>query len=95
MHTRVSHYKVKPGKLDEAIAARDEMLPTIEKLPGLVRYLNLWNDDGTGAVVAVYESPAAAEAAAATAKDMWSSLADILEPEVTIQEFANGLEVTP
>ena len=95
MHTRITHYKVKPGRLDEAIAARDELMPEIERIPGLVRYLNLWNEDGNGAVVAVYESQAAAEAAAATAKTMWSNLADLLEPDFSVQEFANCFEFSP
>lgn len=95
MHARVTHYRAKADRLEEAIAARDEMLPEIERIQGLIRYISLWNEDGTGAVIAVYESAAAAEASAAIAKDMWSRFADLLEPEITVHAFANGLEISP
>ena len=95
MHVRVTHYRVKPGRVDEAVAGRDELMPEIERIPGLKRYMNLWNDDGTGLVVAVYESKAAAEASAETAKAMWSRLSDLLEPDFSVQEFANIFETAP
>ena len=64
----------------------------IMAIPGMVSCQVFWNADGSGITFAVYESEAAANAAAAQIQAIWSDLASMFSapPEtVTYSEVIN------
>ena len=76
-----------PAREDEAIAKLDDIRAQVAGIDGIVCTYSMWNDDGGGLTVSIYESEAAADAATATAavQQVWGSLADLITapPEVT------------
>jgi len=79
MYARITTYHCKPDRLDDAMALAKELKPEIMGIPGLKHWFNNGNEDGSCAVVAVYESRAAADAAADTAKAIFSRFAEFLD----------------
>ncbi|MEO9821010.1 MAG: hypothetical protein ABJ370_07385 [Paracoccaceae bacterium] len=48
----------------------------------------IWNDDGSGIVVAIYDSEASAKAAADSFTEIWGGLMPLLEGAPETREFA-------
>ena len=85
MYARVSRYRMKEGSFDEAVRMVDSMRPQIKAIPGIHDWLNVGRaEDGSGVVIALYNSKADADAALPRAKEIWAQFADHLaaEPEV-------------
>jgi hypothetical protein len=57
----------------------------LKKLPGMVKCYASWNAAGNGNVTAIYESEAAATAAAETAKAILGSMASVFTAAPIIQ----------
>ena len=90
MFARVTHYKMKPDSVPEAMAKLDQMKPQIMALPGMVQFVNTVNDDGTGCVVSIVESREISDANAGAVQQIWAAFADYLM-EAPVPE---GFEVT-
>lgn len=78
MYARLTTYQMNPERLEEALALADEIKPEIMAIDGIKVWLNLGNEDGSGAVLTVYESSEAAEAAEPQAMQIWGRFADML-----------------
>ncbi len=85
MYARVTSYRMDPAREDEAIAKLDDIRAQVAGIDGIVCTYSMWNDDGGGLTVSIYESEAAADAATAAVQQVWGSLADLITapPEVT------------
>lgn len=78
MFMRVTHYKMKPESIDAAKTLLDQMKGQIMQMPGMIRFTNSVNEDGTGCVVAMVESRAASDANAEHVAKAWAAFADHL-----------------
>lgn len=94
MYARVSRYRMKPERFEEAQALVEQIKPQIQALPGLRDWKNVGRaDDGTGVVIALYDDEAAANAATAAAQEIWGRFADHLAgpPQVEGYDIVTGL----
>ena len=87
MYTRITSFRCKPDKMNDAIALAEEMKSEIMSIPGLKHWFDTGNEDGSCAVIAIYESREAAEAASATAKEMFGRFAEYLDSEPQPQGY--------
>jgi quinol monooxygenase YgiN len=84
MYARVSTFKVNPARLGEVAAKLEAMRPAAGALPGVIDVYAVWRADGLGTVMSIYKSQADADAAGAQIKELWASVADLLQgPPVT------------
>jgi hypothetical protein len=90
MYARVTKFKGNPGKTGEMEAILDTNTSKVAGIAGIVGSFVVWNNDGDGQVVTVYESESAATAALPAVQEIWSGMADLLAgpPEVTSFENA-------
>ena len=79
MFARVTKYKMKAGAMDAATAMNEQLKPQIMGLPGMVQFINVGNDDGTGYVISIVESQEISDANADKVKALWGHMADFLE----------------
>ena len=87
MFSRVTHYKMKPGSREAATAKVNAMKDRIMGMPGMLQFVNVMNEDGSGYVVAHVESEAASDANAESVKAIWGEFAEFLESPPAPQGF--------
>ena len=78
MFARVTTYQGKTDSVGEMESRLDGIASQVSAIPGVANVHTLWNDDGSGMTVAIYDSEAAATAAATTIQGIWGGLADLL-----------------
>ncbi len=79
MYARITTYKVKLGTYDEISEKIEEMKPEILAIPGIKHWISTGNDDGSCAIIAIYESKEAAEAATSKAMELFGRFAEYYE----------------
>ena len=85
MYARMTKFRTTP----ENVATMEDRIPGIKdhvaKIAGGIANYAVWNEDGTGYAVAIYEDEAAADAATPQIQQIWGGLADLLAepPEIT------------
>ncbi|WP_299850093.1 hypothetical protein [uncultured Roseovarius sp.] len=79
MFMRVTHYKMKPNSIVAAKAMVAQMQEQIMGMPGMLRFTNSINDDGSGCVVALVESKALSDANAGRVAEAWAAFSDHLD----------------
>jgi hypothetical protein len=62
----------------------------LKEIEGGVANYAMWNDDGTGVAIAIYESEAAATAAGPHIQTIWGGLADLLIAPPEIVSYAHA-----
>jgi len=88
MYARITTFDAQRDKFDDTLNRLREMLPDILAIPGLKHYYHTGRaDDGKCAVVAIYESKEAAQAATPIAQDIFGRFADALASTPLPQEF--------
>jgi hypothetical protein len=87
MYARVTTIRVDPARLGELPAKVKEMGPAAKALPGVIDVYAAWRADGQGAVVAIYNSKADADAAAAKIQAIWGTLAGLLKAAPTTDAY--------
>lgn len=93
MHARITRFQIKPESLSDVVARLPHLREKTSKIPGGVFNYAVWNEDGAGATVAIYESRDAAEAAGPKIAEIWGALADQLAapPEFESYEYAESM----
>jgi hypothetical protein len=76
VYTRITTYRAKVGRLEEAQAKLGTMIPEIMSIPGIVHWISAGNPDGACVVVAIYENKAAADAAIPRAQELFGRFAE-------------------
>jgi quinol monooxygenase YgiN len=89
MYARVTTIKVDPARLSELSAKLKEMSPAAKALSGIIDVYAAWRADGQGTVVAIYNSKADADAAAAKIQAIWGTLADLLKGAPNTDTYDN------
>ena len=87
MFARVTKYKMKSDAMAAATAMNEQLKPQIMALPGMVQFLNVGNDDGTGYVISVIESQEVSDANADKVKALWGQMAEFLEEMPTPEGY--------
>ncbi len=79
MYARVTNYKMKPGSREAATKVMEGLREQILALPGIVKFINVMKDDGTGVVVALSTNQTMDEETAARVQALWSNFMEFLE----------------
>lgn len=79
MFARVTRYKMKPGSREAATELLMSLREKILGMPGMVHFVNVMNEDGSGCVISVVESEAISDANAPKVAELWGAFADHLE----------------
>ncbi len=87
MYARVTPFKMKPGTKAAATERLGTMKDKIMGMPGMHKFINVMNDDGTGYVIALVESEEASNANAEVVKSAWAQMAEFLEEMPTPQGY--------
>ena len=83
MHARITRFKIRPEALNTVVEGLPEVRNAIGKIAGGVANYALWNDDGTGVAIAIYESESFADAARDQIEAIWAGMSQaMLEPPV-------------
>ena len=78
MYARVTNFQCDPARLDEMDSIREDIRGHLGGIDGLMSVNAAWNDDGTGTVMAIYESAEAAQAAADSIAELWGKMATVM-----------------
>ena len=90
MFTRVSTFKCKPDRVDEITAFIDKLAPVMRDVPGLVHSSVSWRADGSGVVVAIYESESKAARAIESIQAVWIQALELLIEPPQIATYKNA-----
>ncbi len=90
MFTRVSTFKCDAGRLDEVATLVDKLAPVMKQVPGIVHSSVSWRDDGSGVIVAIYESETKAAAAVETIQAVWAEALTLLTEPPQIATYKNA-----
>ena len=87
MFARVTQFKMKPGSRDAATALMNALKGQIMGLPGMIHFINVMNEDGSGYVISVVESEETSNANAEKVQALWANFAEHLEGPPSPQGF--------
>ena len=79
MCATVETIKIKPGKLQESIDVTEKLRSEIQRIPGRLQMIDIWNDDGVEYIINIWESPEAKAAAAFKVDAIGAQFGDIFE----------------
>ncbi|WP_424943709.1 hypothetical protein [Aliiroseovarius crassostreae] len=83
MFSRVTEYKMKAGTREAATEKLNAMKSQIMAMPGMVQFINVMNEDGSGYVVALVDNKETSDANAEAVQAAWDQFADYLEATPT------------
>ena len=90
MYARVTQYQMDPNREDDVLAKLDSLSSQIKAIPGIVAAYSSWrSEDGHGVTTAIYESQAAAEAAATQIQSIWAELGPLMTAPPTPGAYEN------
>lgn len=87
MYARLTRYKIKPGHIDEARALVNEMGSAGIDSAGVFQLINLGGDDGSGMLIAIYQSKEDAGRVSERIKQAWDQIMHLLEKPPEPEEF--------
>lgn len=87
MYGRTTYFRA--SDIEAVEAQLEELGRKSSELPGQTRSQVVWNDDGSGMVMAIYDSEESAKVAAAGAAEIWGSLMPLLEEPPKTTEYTN------
>jgi len=87
MYARVTPYKMKAGTKDTATTLMQSAKENILSLPGMVQFINVMSDDGSGYVVALSTNAETPPETQEKIQSIWSAFSDILESPPTPGKF--------
>jgi hypothetical protein len=89
MYARVSNIQIDPSKLTQMKEAMPAAGAKLKQIPGILECMTCWDDSGKGTVFAVYESQAAADAAAESVRSVWGGLMGFLSAPPSVFSSSN------
>jgi len=90
MFTRVSTFKCDPDRLEQVAELVDKLAPVMKRVPGILHSSVSWRDDGSGVIVAIYESETKAAAAVETIQVVWAEAQVLLTEPPQIATYKNA-----
>lgn len=82
MYARITTYHCKIEMLNDAIALVEKMKPEIMGIHGLKHWFSTDSEDGNCALIAIYNSREAAEAATDAVRDLFGRFAEYIDSEI-------------
>ena len=79
MHARITTYRSKTDKLDEANEKVEAMKPEIMSIPGIKHWISCADEEGNCTLVAIYQDKATLDAATPKALELFGRFADYYE----------------
>jgi len=79
MFARITNYKMKSDRLDEAMSLLGQLKPKIMAMPGMVQFINAHDATGAGYVISIVESEETSDANQEQVQALWAQFADYLE----------------
>lgn len=79
MIARITPYQMKQGAREPATELMNSLRDQIMALPGMLRFINVMNADGTGYVIAIVDSPESINRSQEKVRAIWSRFSDHLE----------------
>ena len=89
MYARVTTFQSDPSRIDEMNDIRNSIKGQLADVAGLTVAYAAWNDDGSGSVMAVYESQDAAEAVQDQIASLWGQLGEVFTEPPTAVGYTN------
>ncbi len=86
MHARITHFEASDMPAIEA--QLENLAAKTSEIPGLISSTALWNDDGSGALVVVYETAEQAAAGQAIGLAIWNGIMGHLKGMPSATEYA-------
>ena len=87
MFARVTEYKMKSGSRDAATEKLNAMKSQILAMPGMLQFINVMNEDGSGCVIALVDSEETSNANAEAVAAAWAQFSDVLEAAPSAKGF--------
>ena len=87
MYARITPYKMKSGSKEEAVVLLETVKGDILNLPGMVQFINVMNDDGSGYIVSLSSNAETSPDTQAKIQAIWAAFSDILEAIPTPENF--------
>lgn len=87
MHARLTRYKIKPEHIDEARTLVNGMGSAGIDNAGMFQLINLGGEDGSGVLIAVYQSKEDADRIAGRAVEAWAQFMHLLDGPPESEEF--------
>ena len=78
-----AHYKTNPGKVEESITIVESFRSELKQIAGLKEVIDIYNEEGGGCSVMIWDSAEAKAAAAGKMEEVWARLEGIFE---TVEE---------
>ena len=92
MYARITKFQSDPAKLEEMVSRIPAIREQIAAIDGEANWA-MWNEDGTGMAMAIYEDEAAANAAMEQIQQVWGGLADLLTAPPEVLSFSNATKM--
>ncbi len=87
MYARLTRYKIKPEFIDEARTLVNEMGRAGIDSAGVFQLINLGGEDGSGVLIAIYQSKEDAGRASDRIKQAWSQFMHLLDQPPEPEDF--------
>lgn len=87
MFARITSYKMKPGSRAAATDVMNGLRGEVLSLPGMVRFINVMKDDGSGLVIALTTNETADEATNAKIAKLWSNFGEFIEEPIKREDY--------
>lgn len=78
MYARITPYRMKTDKVEDAAALLQQVKDEVMALPGVRTFVNVGNEDGSGYAIAIVESKEISDANADKVRAIWAKFADYL-----------------
>ena len=92
MYAQLKRFKIKSDQREAALRVRVDVDALIRDVPGLKQHLTLFDEDGTGLVIAIRDDEEPSAEAKTKIAAIWARFADVMEtaPErETFRVFRN------
>lgn len=90
MFGRITKFQSDPARLEEMTARIPDIRNATSAINGSVANWAMWNDDGSGVAIAVYDSEAAADAATPQIQAIWGGLSEYLTAPPEVMNYAHA-----
>lgn len=90
MYARVTTITAKSGRVSDMAAKIPELRPQLKSIAGLISNHVAWREDGQCVVMAVYDTQASAEAAAAQIQSIFAGMADLMAAPPQVEAYDNA-----
>lgn len=87
MYARITRYQLKPGHTEPAKKQAESMRADIMALPGIQRFINAGNEDGSGYIVAIVDTKEHADESIPKVREIWGRMSEHLAEMPTPEGF--------